>query len=622
MDFIKTFKNGAMSFLWQLFFAKDKKKLLLFGWVLLCSFISALLDGLSFSVILFALSVLGGDGGSIGKLPILSHLPFHDYFLTLSANEIFGIFIILAISLQALRSGTSYIAQVFLSLLSNKVRGEVQKKVYRHVLNLSFPCVSRYKVGELTEFANTPIIIIGPVTDAINRIIVSVLTIGALIAVMFMMSISLTVIMLSLFLFLGLLQQGLLKKMSKVSGALADYVTTFNKHIVQSLNGIRVIYTFNRQADMQHKIHDTIDKISASHRTLEMLNYSVNPINEIIGISLVGACLVIGPYLLSNQSELPVLPILLTFITITYRLASRVHIAMGGLSSLISVIGPILKLKEFLREDNKEFSVQEGKLFPGLKNQIEFKEVSLRYRSEQGYAVKNLSIVLPKGKTLAFVGTSGAGKSSIIDLVLRLYEPSSGSIIVDGVDLHAFNVGSWRDKLGVVSQDTFIFNDSIEENIRFGSTVASDDDVISAAKAAGALEFIQKLPEGFETVLGERGYRLSGGERQRIALARALLRNPEVLILDEATSNLDSHSEFVIQKALDVLQKERTVIVIAHRLSTIMKADQIVVLDQGKLIEAGTHQELLQMNGKYAHFWNIQSQKVTEKNSEIELVNV
>jgi len=195
------------------------------------------------------------------------------------------------------------------------------------------------------------------------------------------------------------------------------------------------------------------------------------------------------------------------------------------------------------------------------------------------------------------------------DLLIRLYDPSDGHIAIDGIDLKELTIGSWRNALGVVSQDTFIFNETIADNIRFGNLEATIDQVMHAAKMAGAHEFITHLPQGYETIVGERGYRLSGGQRQRIALARALVRDPGILILDEATSNLDSQSERLIQEALEKFRGNKTVIIVAHRLSTVVDADTIVVMDQGTVVEKGTHEELLIQEGTYAAFWAMQARK-------------
>ena len=218
----------------------------------------------------------------------------------------------------------------------------------------------------------------------------------------------------------------------------------------------------------------------------------------------------------------------------------------------------------------------------------------------------NITLTIKQGEMTALVGASGAGKTTLVDLIARFIEPIQGKVCIDGIDLREFRIASLRRKMAIVSQDTFIFNTSVYNNIVYGSEGTSREQVVEAARLANALEFIQDMPEGFETVLGDRGVRLSGGQRQRIAIARALLRNPEILILDEATSALDSISERLIQEALEKLSVGRTVIAIAHRLSTIARADKVVVLEQGRIVEQGKYQELLEQRGKLWNYHQIQ----------------
>lgn len=221
----------------------------------------------------------------------------------------------------------------------------------------------------------------------------------------------------------------------------------------------------------------------------------------------------------------------------------------------------------------------------------------------------NVSLTIPRGHTVALVGASGASKSSIADLLVGLYDPSHGRILIDGIDLGTLGLQSWQQRLGVVSQDTFLFNASIGFNISFGTPGATAVQIEAAAAKAQATGFISSLPNGFDTLIGERGYRLSGGQRQRISLVRAILRDPELLILDEATSALDSQSEWLVQQAIEQFERQHTVLVIAHRLSTIVNADLICVMDQGRIVERGNHRELLAKDGRYANLWQQQSRQ-------------
>jgi ATP-binding cassette subfamily B protein/subfamily B ATP-binding cassette protein MsbA len=282
---------------------------------------------------------------------------------------------------------------------------------------------------------------------------------------------------------------------------------------------------------------------------------------------------------------------------------------MSSLGNASLHYGSVLRLNEILSDHGKEFSLSGGVECTSWNQKIEFANVSLKYPNSTSFALDNLSFTIEKGTTVAFVGLSGAGKSSILDLILRLRDPSQGEIFIDTLPLKSLSQESWRKKIGVVSQDTFVFNESIEENIRFGDLKAPKEAIQKAAKLAGAAPFIQHLPDGYQTIVGERGHKLSGGEKQRIALARAALREPEILILDEATSSLDSISEEIIQKSLDRIQNAKTTIVVAHRLSTIVHADQIFVLEKGKIIEKGRHADLLAQNGQYAKLWSFQSNR-------------
>jgi ATP-binding cassette subfamily B protein/subfamily B ATP-binding cassette protein MsbA len=248
-----------------------------------------------------------------------------------------------------------------------------------------------------------------------------------------------------------------------------------------------------------------------------------------------------------------------------------------------------------------------GKPFVGLSNGIEFRNVFLNYLTDERAAVSGLSFFVPRGGTLALVGESGAGKSSVVDLLLGLFEPTQGEILVDGVSLKDIDGETWRRKIGVVSQDTFLFASSIRENIAFSEPEATEEAIVNAARVAHADEFISELESGYDTQLGDRGFRLSGGQRQRLAMARAFLRDPEVLILDEATSNLDSQSEYLIQRALESFGENRTVVIVAHRLSTVRGADKILVMHQGRLVEQGTHDELVERKGTYAGMWRLQA---------------
>lgn len=585
-----------------------KNSLLSLGFIFLFNTLAALFEGISFSLILVALTALGGDSSQLSSHPLFS-LPFvSSYLHSLPANQAFIFFIVLAIVSQILRSALTYAGQVGTMFLGIKIQTELQEKIYRQILRFSFPYVNRYKVGDLLEYAKIPSLLVSLLIDPFNRGIVSLFTILASFAIMLFLSSSLTLLAVVVFGLLSLSQKSVIQKISRISRSLSDHMVEFSKHTVQSLHALRIIHTFARQATIMEKIRHTLAAIAKTSKKLNLWSQSIVPINEMMGIILVGAFLVIGQFFVGQESGS--LPILLTFIIIVHRLNTRFQTLLSSFSAFAGNWGQIRRLEEILNERGKVFAVEGGLSMPTFAKEITFRNVSLCYEGTEEHALCKLSLTLAKGTTTAFIGSSGAGKSSIIDLLLRLYEPTEGEIRIDGIPLHKMDLAQWRAQLGVVSQDTFIFNETIEENLRFGSLNATLEEIVAAAEMAGAHRFIQELPDGYQTVVGERGYRLSGGERQRLALARAFIRDPEILIFDEATSNLDSHSEQWIQATLEQFRGKKTILLVAHRLSTVLIADKILVLEKGQLIEEGSHEELLESGGRYASFWHVQANLV------------
>jgi ATP-binding cassette subfamily B protein/subfamily B ATP-binding cassette protein MsbA len=327
--------------------------------------------------------------------------------------------------------------------------------------------------------------------------------------------------------------------------------------------------------------------------------------SEFLGTIVIAILLWYGGSLILNNKSLISAPEFIYYLVIFYsiiapfkELSKAAYSVNKGMASLQRV-DDILKSENPLKQQKNPISIST------FTSEIEFKDVWFKYVDK--WVLKNINLTIQKGKTIALVGQSGSGKSTLVDLILRLYDVQQGAILVDGVDIRNLNLKDLRNLMGNVNQEAILFNDSFHNNISFGVENASKADVEAAAKVANAHEFIINTPEGYETNVGDRGGKLSGGQRQRVSIARAILKNPPILILDEATSALDTESEMLVQSAIERLMKNRTTIVIAHRLSTIKQADEICVMHEGEIVERGKHEELLELNGYYKRLCDMQS---------------
>jgi ABC-type multidrug transport system fused ATPase/permease subunit len=375
---------------------------------------------------------------------------------------------------------------------------------------------------------------------------------------------------------------------------------------IEFINGIRTVQAFGTQEFERQRYYKASSDVIQSTTKLALAWTIVKPLAEGLATTVLVGMIIVAFTGALTDSALNVAS-LLTFFFVLFRLVPIVQELNGTRAILSTIQGSTQNIKELLRTDNKQYFKNGYIDFLCLKRSIDFVSVDFGY-GDSKLVLNNITLTIERGQMTALVGASGAGKTTLADLVARFYDPTAGQVLLDGVDLRQIEINSLRHKLAIVSQDTFIFNTSVRNNIVYGKEGATELEIQEAARLANALEFIQDMPEGFETQLGDRGVRLSGGQRQRIAIARALLRNPEILILDEATSALDSVSERLIQESLEKLSVGRTVIAIAHRLSTIVRANKVVVLEQGRIVEQGGYQELLEQRGHLWKYHQIQSE--------------
>jgi len=473
---------------------------------------------------------------------------------------------------------------------------QLKIRIFEQLQSLKLSYFSQTRSGSLINTVTNEIVQLKQVFDLMSNILVKVSNLSIYIVSMFLLSWQLTAISLMLFSLLTVAISTLFKRIREISFARTTANSQFTSVALELISGMRTIQGSVAQEFERQKFYAVSDRIEQVEKRSAVFQAGVEPITITAStVVLLGILLFAYTFLIAS-GQLKVAT-LFTFLIILFRLVPVVRLLNAQRAKLINFQGSIDNIKQLLRTDNKPYLANGKVRFAGLRRGITFRSVDFAYEPDNPI-LKNINLTLEKGKTTAFVGASGAGKTTLADLIPRFYEPTLGSIQFDGRDIQEFDVDSLRHKMAIVSQDTFIFNTTIAENIAYGLKDVAPAAIWQAAEQANAIEFIQEMPAGLNTELGDRGTRLSGGQRQRIAIARALLRNPEILILDEATSALDSVSEKLIQNSLERLAVGRTVITIAHRLSTIAKADKVVVLDQGRIVEQGSYGELLSLQGK------------------------
>jgi len=583
---------------------------------LLCNLLQAAAEGATLGVIFLAVDLLSKPQGSSinwATKPLLSSLPqLGELLNSLPRNQLFLMLLGVAVLLKVGQSLAMFVGSVAVGYYANRTSARLTTLLHSHVLGFSFPCASRYRVGDL-QYINGS----GPGTVIKEINIVSSLALNLLMLITYLvvlinLSPWLLVAAICMAGVLTLVQQQLLPRIRARAVESTDLARELTSRMTENIQGLRLLHTSGQLDVADQVVANQTRAVEMNSRAQTRLNAVNAPIIVTLPILMIAVIASLSVLFFGDRNS-GVLPSLVTFVVALQRLNGTFGNLTQTLLQLKNNSANLDVLNGFLNDKDKQFRSRGGNTFGAIHQGIELRNVSLRYAPELEPALTDINLILPKGQTIALVGSSGAGKSSIADLLAGLYDPSDGVILVDDTNRATFDLVSWQQRLGVVSQDTFLFNATIAENIAFGTPGASRQEIEMAAEQAQAARFIKALPDGFKTLVGERGYRLSGGQRQRLSLARAILRDPELLILDEATSALDSESERLVQQAIDRFHNKHTVLVIAHRLSTIVNADLICVMENGAIIERGTHDQLLSKDGRYAKLWNQQSMVESQK---------
>ena len=528
--------------------------------------------------------------------------------LGLSRGTVFLLLLVSLLVLQTIASFSRAMTGALSGRFAARCQAEVVPQVHRFILNLSYGCASSFRIGDLAHRASlAPLAIQTEIEQA--SLILSDALLGAIYLVVLVL-ISPWMMLLATVLILGMVytQSQLRPRIRQAAREVEQHQRQIASALTADLQVLRLLHSSAASDRANGSFQRRLKGLEEKLRRLSLVRSLMEPCGELIPM-LAAVCLGLLSWQLSGGRPELLIPGLATFVLALQRLNLRFAKLGLSLNLLAENQARIELLDELLQPEGKSFRRRGGHPFQGLQHAIRFEGVGLRYPERPEASVRDLHFTLPRGSTLALVGTSGAGKSTIADLLVGLLNPTAGQILIDGVDLQQLDLNSWQGHLGVVSQEVLLLNDTIAANIAFGMDESIPLEAIQrAAQAACADAFIRALPAGYATLIGEHGHRLSGGQRQRLSLARAILRQPEILILDEATSALDSHSEAQVHETIQAFSSGRTVLAIAHRLSSIRDASQILLMDGGEIVERGTHESLLAAGGRYAAFWQIQQQ--------------
>ena len=498
-----------------------------------------------------------------------------------------------------------YLALYFMAPVRNGIIYDLRKQIFEKYIDLPLSFYSTEKKGDLMNRMTSDVQEIEwSILNTIEAIFKAPLIIVGSLTFMILVSPQLTLFVLVLIVFTAFIIGGISKTLKRSSFEVQTRLGRISSILEETLGGLRIIKGFNAQKYQSEKLEkDNADYRNILTRLLWRRDLS-SPLSEFLGIVVVSILLWYGSALVFDKVLTP--DLFFAFIFAFFQVIEPAKSFSSAYYNIQKGLAAVDRVDNLLNTPNPIVDPEKPLTDISFERKIKFEKVSFKYDNADTAALDQIDITINKGEVVALVGSSGAGKSTFVDLLPRFFDVSSGSIRIDGNDIRSYTLYDLRSLFGIVSQEAILFNDTIKNNILFGAE-ATDEQIEEAARIANVSEFVNEMPDKYQSNIGDRGMKLSGGQRQRLTIARAVLRNPPIMILDEATSALDSESELLVQDALEKLMKNRTTVVIAHRLSTIRNADKIVVLDKGKIVEMGSHEQLITLNGNYNKFVEMQT---------------
>jgi len=542
-------------------------------------------------------------------MPYAARYLVDSVFVTYSRTELnrmtailFGLFIVQAL----IGYGQNYL----IHFLSQRVIADLRLAIQQHLLHLPLRFFKDSRVGEIVSRVTNDVTTLQVVlTETPIALLRQIVTITGGIVLMASMHWQLTLLIFIIVPPLILLGIFFGRKVEKLSTLIQDRLANAISVLEESISGIRIVKSFTRERFEEKRFKDRIEETFDTTMDRTRVRAAFIPLVSLLGFMAVTAIMWLGGQFVLNQTLTP--GELLAFLFYMIMVAAPLGEFAGVYTQIREAIGAAARIFEIMEASSEPEQSKEANPLPPINGTVKFHNVSFGYEPDE-LILKEINLTIQPSEIIALVGPSGVGKTTMVNLIPRFFDPLEGWIEIDGHRITDVTLQSLRSQIGLVPQETFLFGGTISENIAYGSPESPRQEIVAAAKAAYAHEFIEGLPKGYDTEVGERGVRLSAGQRQRIAIARALLKNPRILILDEATSALDSESEQMVQKALEVLMRNRTTFVIAHRLTTIQNADRILVLEEGKIVEDGPHDELISKGGIYHHLWSLQFHQENE----------
>ena len=513
---------------------------------------------------------------------------------------------LLALSLFFLKNFFRYLASYVITFLRTGIVKDIRDKLYNKIVELPISYFTEKRKGDIIARMTADVQEVEvSILTSIETIVREPLTVVIAISIMLFMSVKLTLFVFILLPVSGFIISSISKKLKANSVKAQKETGTFLSFIEETLGGLRVIKGFNSERIIERKFNNSTDTFKKLMTSVFHRQTLASPMSEFLGSATIIAILWYGgTEVLSNTSSLQP-DEFMGYIVLFYTVLNPIKLITTSYYNIQKGEASAERIMQVLNTENSIKDKPNAIVKNNFESQIEFKNISFKYKKE--YVLKDFSLTIKKGETVALVGQSGSGKSTLANLITRFYDVNKGDILIDGINIKDITKKSLRDLMGIVTQESILFNDTVENNIKLGTENATENQINEAADIANAYEFIKDLPEQFNTNIGDSGNSLSGGQKQRLSIARAVLKNPPIMILDEATSALDTESEQLVQVALEKMMQNRTSLVIAHRLSTIQKANNIVVMKKGKIVEQGKHEELLDKKSEYFKLVSMQS---------------